>query len=45
MQREWQKMEDGRKTAYASIEAEQVYAAADELEDPFQAIGYRMYAG
>jgi glyoxylase-like metal-dependent hydrolase (beta-lactamase superfamily II) len=45
LRKEWQKMEDGRKTAYASVEAEQVYAAADELEDPFQAIGYRMYAG
>jgi glyoxylase-like metal-dependent hydrolase (beta-lactamase superfamily II) len=45
LKKEWQPMEDQRKTAYAAVEAKQIFAAAETLEDPFQAIGYRTYAG
>lgn len=44
LREEWQALEDQRREAYASIEPEQLIAAADALDDPQQAMGYRLYA-
>ena len=44
LRKEWQALEDGRREAYAQVEVEQIYAAADQLDDPLQAINYRKYA-
>ncbi|HSG96445.1 MAG TPA: MBL fold metallo-hydrolase [Woeseiaceae bacterium] len=44
LEEEWQAMEDQRTEAYARVEPEQIIAAANALDDPEQAIGYRLYA-
>jgi glyoxylase-like metal-dependent hydrolase (beta-lactamase superfamily II) len=45
LKREWPPMEKQRQESYASVEAEQILEAADNLEDANQALGYRVYAG
>ena len=45
LRREWPAMKAQRQQAYAAVEAGQILAAADKLEDEDQALGYRIYAG
>ncbi|MDJ0657200.1 MAG: MBL fold metallo-hydrolase [Xanthomonadales bacterium] len=45
MRREWPAMIAQRQQAYAPLEADQILAAADKLDDAEAALGYRIYAG
>ena len=45
LREEWQPMEDGRREAYANVDAETLLATADAQDDPARAFAYRVYAG
>ncbi len=45
LREKWAPMEAQRREAYLTVTPEQILAAADELDDLNQAIGYRVYAG
>lgn len=41
----WEDMENGRRQGYASVDPDELLARADELEEPFRAWNFRVYAG
>ena len=45
LREEWQAMEDGRREAYANVDAGTLLAMAEAQDDPARAVAYRVYAG